>query len=79
MANAQVILQLSLNFFTRNNPITSIIEGVTQSVESLINMPSQMKLMKFRFMLYKQQLESIENNLTEGERAAKGSKVDRRF
>ena len=56
-----------------------MIAQIMQGLDYLINFQSQTKLMKFRFMLYKQQMQSIEQNLQAGATAAQGTKVDRHY
>lgn len=79
MANPQVLLQMTQNFLQRNNPLFAMIAQLTQAVDFVLNFQSQAKLMKFRFMLYKQQMQSIESNLRAGAVAPHGTKVDRRY
>lgn len=79
MANPQVLVQLSKNFLTRNNPLDLLFKQVMQAVDTVLNFQSQIKLMKFRYMLYRQQMQSIEKNLMAGAVAPRGSKVDRRY
>lgn len=79
MANADVFLTLSKNFFVRNNPISLVFLQIEQGFDFIVNFNSNVKLVKFRFMLYRQQLESIERNLQAGATAPKGSAMDRLY
>jgi hypothetical protein len=77
MANPQMLLQLTKNYITRNNPIDQIVLSIKNTIEFLITLPSQKKLLKYRSMVYLEQLESIETNLNAGKVAPKGSRMDR--
>jgi hypothetical protein len=77
MANPQMLLQLTKNYIARNNPIDQIMMSIKNTIEFLITLPSQKKLLKYRSMVYLEQLESIETNLNAGKVAPKGSRMDR--
>lgn len=77
MANPQMLLQLTKNYIARNNPIDQIVMSIKNTIEFLITLPSQKKLLKYRSMVYLEQLESIETNLNAGKVAPKGSRMDR--
>jgi hypothetical protein len=51
--------------------------SIKNTIEFLITLPSQKKLLKYRSMVYLEQLESIETNLNAGKVAPKGSRMDR--
>ncbi|MEB3206141.1 MAG: hypothetical protein VKK59_02185 [Vampirovibrionales bacterium] len=79
-ANAQDILQLSTSFFKRNNPLEAIVSNVMNGLQYVMTIQSQKKLMKFRFLLYQQQLNSIDNNVTAGSsRQALGQVFNRAY
>lgn len=78
-ADMQLVLQLTQTFFQRNNPVVAIMQSVTQGVDFLVNFQSHQKLMKYRFMLYKQQMSSLENNLSAGAQAPRGDRMDRLY
>lgn len=59
-------MQLSASFLKRNNPLEAIASNIVSSIQYLLTFNSQMKLMRFRFMLYQQQMLSIENNVAAG-------------
>ena len=77
MANPQMLLTLTKNYLTRNNPIEQLVKSIKNTIEFVISMPSQKKLLKYRSMIYLEQLESIETNLNAGKTAPRGSRVDR--
>ena len=77
MANPQMLLTLTKNYFARNNPIDQIVASIKSTIEFIITMPSQKKLLKYRSMIYLEQLESIETNLNAGKTAPRGSRMDR--
>ena len=77
MANPQMLLTLTKNYFARNNPLDQIFASIKSTIDCLITMPSQKKLLKYRSMIYLEQLESIETNLNAGKTAPKGSRMDR--
>jgi hypothetical protein len=77
MANPQMLLALTKNYIARNNPIDQIVANIKRTIEFLITLPSQKKLLKYRSMIYLEQLESIETNLNAGKTAPRGSRMDR--
>lgn len=66
MASPQLVWQLSKDFFRRNNPLDMGLSNLTRIIHNLITFNSQMKLLKFRFLLYQQQLQSMEHHLHDG-------------
>ncbi|MDX2084608.1 MAG: hypothetical protein SFZ03_04390 [Candidatus Melainabacteria bacterium] len=79
MANPQLIWRLSLDFFRRNNLLEAVLKGVFETVHYICTYSSQMKLMRFRFMLYQQQLLRMEQNLQAGGTAVHGNSFDRNY
>jgi hypothetical protein len=77
MADPQMLLTLTKNYLARNNPIDQIMASIKSTIEFIITMPSQKKLLKYRSMIYLEQLESIETNLNAGKTAPRGSRMDR--
>jgi hypothetical protein len=77
MADPQMLLTLTKNYLARNNPIDQIVASIKSTIEFIITMPSQKKLLKYRSMIYLEQLESIETNLNAGKTAPRGSRMDR--
>lgn len=72
-----MLLALTKNYIARNNPIDQIVANIKRTIEFLITLPSQKKLLKYRSMIYLEQLESIETNLNAGKTAPRGSRMDR--
>jgi hypothetical protein len=82
MANgnpATVIIGLLQSFFQRNNPVTAIVYEVNQKVDFVMNFSSHRKLMKYRSIVYIQQLQNMERNLWSGIAAPEGDKLDRYY
>jgi hypothetical protein len=82
MANGNqvnVILRLLQGFFQRNNPVTAIVYEVNQKVDFVMNFTSHRKLMKYRSIVYIQQLQKMERNLWSGVAAPEGDKLDRYY
>ncbi|MFM7389767.1 MAG: hypothetical protein ACKO34_03975 [Vampirovibrionales bacterium] len=75
--NPQDILFSLQSFFRRNNPIEASIAQIQSAIQFVLDLPSHKKLLKFRSLLYMEQLQSIERNLKNGEVSPKGDKVDR--
>ena len=73
----KALLSVMKNFWGRNNPLEGAIHSVVQGIDFLRNMESQKQLLKYRSMVYLEQLQSIESNLHRGMTAPKGNKVDR--
>jgi hypothetical protein len=80
MANPQVILQLSLNYFQRNNPVEAILMNALSTITYLKTFQSQRKLLKFRMMLFQQQVSSIEQKIHEGgDYTLRGTKLNKSY
>jgi hypothetical protein len=75
--NPQDFLFSLQSFLRRNNPMDTIAAQIKGGIQFLLDFPSHKKLLKFRSLLYMDQLSSIERNLQAGQTAPKGSKVDR--
>jgi hypothetical protein len=75
----QVLLNMSKDFLRRNNPVTLATERITSLVYYWWNYNSMIKLSKFRFMLMQQQLRTMEQNVADGDREARGYKLDRSY
>lgn len=75
----EVIVGLLQNFLRRNNPVTTIVYEVNQKVDFLMNFTSHRKLMKYRSIVYVQQLQKMERNLWSGVAAPEGDKLDRYY
>jgi hypothetical protein len=74
-----VIMGLLQSFFQRNNPVTAVMHEVTQKVDFVMNFTSHRKLMKYRSIVYIQQLQKMERNLWSGIAAPEGDKLDRYY
>ncbi len=80
MASPQMFIQLSIDYFKRNNPVEAVVVNMVQTAYNLITLKSRMKLLKYRFMLERQKLERIETTLTQfSPYETQGSKMDRRY
>ena len=75
----QAWVSLSSGFFTRNNPIHSVMAQVKNTVDYVMNFSSHRKLMKYRSMVYLKQLNRMENNLVSGMVVPEGDKLDRYY
>jgi hypothetical protein len=78
-ADMQLVMQLTQNFFFRNNPITAITTSVAQVIDKVVNFESHRKLMKYRCLLYKQQMSSLERNLDAGSLSPRGERMNRLY
>jgi hypothetical protein len=74
-----VMMSLLQNFFQRNNPVNAVMYEVTQKVDFVMNFTSHRKLMKYRSIVYIQQLQKMERNLWSGIAAPEGDKLDRYY
>lgn len=78
MANPQMILQMSINFFKRNNPVEVLFASLAQSANEVVTFSSKMKLLKYKFMIARQQLQRMEDNLSQDSPYnVKGYKIDK--
>ena len=65
MANPQVWIQLSANFFKRNNPIQGAMMAMLQGVYTLATFQSRRKLLTYNFYLAQQKLGRMEEVLND--------------
>lgn len=81
MADAQLILQLSKNFFKRNNPIEMVFKSIQDQLDYWLNYKSQQKLVKYRYALEQQKFKRIERSLQAGNPVGmmQGSKFNKRY
>ena len=79
MASPQLILELSKGFFVRNNPIRDAINSIAGTLQNLLTFKSKMRLLKYKFMLAQQQLNTMEEHITLAATEPRGSRIDRPF
>jgi hypothetical protein len=79
MASPQLILELSKGFFHRNNPIDTLVTAVVGGIQNLVTYKSKMKLLKYKFMLAKQQMDIMESHIVNNAVEPRGGKIDRAF
>lgn len=78
MANPQMIWQFSVNFFKRNNPVDVLVGNVVYAVNELLTFSSKMKLLRYKFMLARQQLTRMEESLSQDSPYnIRGHKIDK--
>jgi hypothetical protein len=76
--NPQMIMNLSKDFFRRNNPVDAMVRTITETVLNIVTFNSKMKLLKYKFMLAQQQMQLMESNLHQGSQFnIKGVKIDK--
>lgn len=75
----QVLWQLSKGFFKRNNPVDTLFKTMLESIHNLMTFNSKMKLVKYKFHLAQQQLNSMEQHLNDNPFEVRGNKLDRAF
>jgi hypothetical protein len=76
---ASAIMAILGGFFRRNNPIEAIIFNIKQNIDFVMNFSSHRKLMRYRSIVYVQQLRKMERNLWAGVAAPEGEKLDRYY
>jgi hypothetical protein len=80
MANPQAIWQLSKDFFKRNNPIDAVVANVANGLNELVTFNSKMKLLRYKFMLARQQLQRMEDSLNQtNPYNVRGFKIDKNY
>lgn len=79
MADPQVILEISKGFFRRNNPMDTLVQSITEALDTVLNHQSRVRLMKYKFMLAQQQLQHMENHVQQNPYDVRGVKIDRAF
>lgn len=80
MANPQVIWQISKDFFKRNNPLEAIIMNIVNAFNDLLTFNSKMKLLRYKFMLARQQLQSMEDSLgSDNPYNIRGNRIDKNY
>jgi hypothetical protein len=78
MANPQMIWQFSVNFFKRNNPVDVLVGNFVYAVNELLTFSSKMKLLRYKFMLARQQLTRMEESLSQDSPYnIRGHKIDK--
>lgn len=77
--DTQLLVRITQTFFQRNNPVAALQQYVHNMVDTIVNFNSHRKLMKYRFLLYRQQMSSLERNLAAGAVAARGDRMDRLY
>lgn len=70
-------ISLGKDFLKRNNLLESLLQSLSSGVQYLLDFQSHKRLLKFRSLLYMEQLQSIERNLQAGQVAPRGNKMDR--
>lgn len=80
MASPQLIWQLSKDYFKRNNPVDVIVGSIAGGLNELVTFNSKMKLLKYKFMLARQQLDRMEASLNEtNPYNVRGYKIDKNY
>ncbi|MFM7468122.1 MAG: hypothetical protein ACKO37_01290 [Vampirovibrionales bacterium] len=75
-----VFINLTKDFWTRQNPIGNAIEQAKQSIDYLINLKSHKKIMKFRYKMYEKQVNDLETAITTASITdQQGQKLYRKF
>ena len=65
MANPQVFVNRTMDFFKRNNPFILMAFSIVQSVYFVITWQSRVKIMKYKLMLEVERLERMQQALYE--------------
>ena len=80
MADAAFLLKASQEFLTRNNPLESILKAVSESIDFVMNYNSKLKLIRYKFMLAKQQMNTMEHFVSQGSPyEVRGNKIDKAY
>ncbi len=79
MANPQLIWQLSKGFWSRNNPVDTLCRSIFEFCHNAITFRSKMKLLRYKFMLARQQLQAMEEHVTANPYEHVGNSFDRAF
>ncbi|MBY0403421.1 MAG: hypothetical protein K2X66_05950 [Cyanobacteria bacterium] len=80
MASPQMIWQLSKDFFKRNNPVEVIAGAFINGFNDLLTFNSKMKLLRYKFMLARQQLQVLEDNISQDSPYnIRGYKIDKNY
>ncbi len=79
MASPQIIWQLSKGFFQRHNPLEIAMRSTFETIHNLLTFQSKIKLLKYKFMLAQQQLNEMEDHVSNNPYEVRGDKLDRAF
>jgi hypothetical protein len=80
MADIGAFVSLTKGYLERNNPIEAIIFQVNEAINNIVTFRSKMKLLKYKFMLARQQLNTMESNIDQGSPyEVRGNRLDRPY
>ncbi|MBX2860585.1 MAG: hypothetical protein KTR14_05085 [Vampirovibrio sp.] len=81
VANVQTIINLSMDYFRRNNPVEQFLNSILTGINNLVTLRSKMKLLKYKYMLAQEQLNKMEHHIQTGSPydIKGGGKINRAF
>lgn len=78
--DAQMIIELSKNFFRRNNPVETWVKFITEQTQNLLTFKSKMKLLSYKHSLASEQLRKMESYVSSGSAYQnRGNRLDRAY
>lgn len=75
--NAVAFMNLSKSFLAKNNPVMGFLNEVVQFCYYWSSFQKKLKLVRYKFLLARQQLVSMEAHINHNPYEIKGNKLDR--